>query len=138
MTWGRPKDKPNQLKSGMLPDIEQVLFAYGSLKYERKEKVRVAMVRGQLRQTPDGFAAARFDMPGLVHGVLIRVTGDDLRRYDQREVGYQRIKVTTTDGDVAWAYHYQKPGFPQLTWIRSGEWKNARKEKAKKNAESAR
>lgn len=135
MTWGQPKDKPSQIKSGMLPAIEQILFAYGTLKYEKKEKIRATTVRGQLRQTAEGFAAARFDMTGLVHGVLIRITGDDLRRYDQRETGYQRIKVRTVDEDSAWAYHYQKPGFPQLKWIPSGKWSDARKEKAIKNAE---
>jgi len=117
----------------MLPEIAQVLFAYGSLKYEGKDKIKAALVHGQLRQDVEGNACARFDYPGLVHGELIKVTGDDLRKYDQRERGYQRLKVLTTDGDSAWAYHYQKPGFPQLTWIPSGIWKDARKEKAIQN-----
>jgi len=118
----------------MLQPIEFLLFAYGSLKYEPKERVRAVTVPGQLRQDTAGNACARFDMPGLVHGVLIRVSGDDLRRYDQRESGYVRIRVTTTDGDSAMAYQYSKPGFPSLKWLRSGKWADARKEKAIVNA----
>jgi gamma-glutamylcyclotransferase (GGCT)/AIG2-like uncharacterized protein YtfP len=111
----------------LLPATEQILFAYGTLEDEKKKRLRPALVPGQLRINAAGDACARFDMPGLVHGLLLRVTGDDLRRYNQRETGYQRIKVRCTDGTVAWAYNYSKPDWVKLKWVPSGIWKKGKR-----------
>jgi len=119
----------------LLSPQKELLFAYGTLQYEKEEKVRAASVPGQLRKSPEGDACARFDMPGMVHGMLLRVSWEALGRYDRRETGYQRLKVTTMDGQVAWAYHYQKPGWVRFEWIRDGRWKDEKKEKAKRNVD---
>ena len=101
-----------------------LLFAYGSLKYEKGlEKFKETAVKGQLRDTEEGWAAARFDLPGKIQGILFNVGEKDLKKFDVREDhGYERMEVNTLTGEIAWAYEYTDEDFYDLKLVPSGRW----------------
>jgi gamma-glutamylcyclotransferase (GGCT)/AIG2-like uncharacterized protein YtfP len=100
------------------------LFSYGDLKKRFKGRPMASVtVFGELRECPDGFAAARFDSNlQKVHGVVLHVTSDELQDIDRSEVNYTRVEVMCSNGEAAQAYQYNKDNFDVLPLIKNGKW----------------
>lgn len=104
--------------------MHQHLFAYGTLEHLAHKPHEDATVEGELRFTPDGWAAADFGRDGTIHGKLMPVYPEELPALDAREDGYRRIMVTTDRGTQAWAYQWVNPAeFDRMGRIPSGVWK---------------
>ena len=102
-----------------LPDAPtQFLFGYGSLINSASRNataatpipaipVRVSAAFGYRRawnsRSPSGFTALGLRKAGpgeagnTINGVLYPVAGDDMSKFDEREVGYARVEVKLTD-----------------------------------------
>ena len=85
-------------------------------------------VVGALYNTGNGYPAAKFDHPGLIHGRVYPLNLDRLDEalalLDEVEGAvidlFRRVSVTTSTGLEAWAYEYC--GEPQFPQIEHGDW----------------
>lgn len=100
-------------------------FLYGHWKIAWEGRPLTA--QGELRRTRDGWAAARFDRAGRIHGEVFDLRYDVIARLDQEESPeYGRTIVTLDDGSRAFAYLYRGADFDRLPIIRSGDWQPSR------------
>jgi gamma-glutamylcyclotransferase (GGCT)/AIG2-like uncharacterized protein YtfP len=98
-----------------LPPIDDArmheVFVYGTLRYRPVRRLAMGAVGDTRPATLSGYARTRLDLEpapgGRVHGLVIDVTPDELRRLDRYErlgIRYDRVRLRLDDGTPAWVY----------------------------------
>jgi gamma-glutamylcyclotransferase (GGCT)/AIG2-like uncharacterized protein YtfP len=114
------------------------LFVYGTLRPGQQrwpflepfvtDEGHDETVTGALYDTGNGYPAARFDRPGLIHGRVYSLRVDRLEEclelLDEVEGAvvdlFRRVAITTSGGLQGWAYEYCDDR--QFAVIASGNW----------------
>jgi gamma-glutamylcyclotransferase (GGCT)/AIG2-like uncharacterized protein YtfP len=105
------------------------LFIYGTLRKEAKSHIKPSKSLGL-----DSVQGKIYDInghyPGFKHGKkkvigeVVEIDEDKLNLIDAYEGDeYNRVKVTTTNGNEAWIYEYI-PEIAKSKEIKSGDWLN--------------
>jgi gamma-glutamylcyclotransferase (GGCT)/AIG2-like uncharacterized protein YtfP len=99
------------------------LFAYGTLKHLSTHPKMAYIMKGQLRLTKEGWAAAKFDEKGTVQGLLVVVGHTEWPGLDRQESpDYMRRLVGQLDQKPIFAYEYIQDDWDSLPIIGTGKW----------------